>query len=148
MLSVSSNFTPCSFKSFAFPQSSTLPSAVHLIPLPEISSASETAILLSISLNASAMGCEENFSAEAASASALSPVALTTANEPSVNVPVLSTAATVESASASRQVEPLTSIPNFAHLPIPPKYESGTEMTSAQGQEITKKPSALYIHFE
>ena len=31
---------------------------------------------------------------------------------------------------------------------MPPKKESGTEMTSAQGQEMTRKMSARWIHIE
>ena len=42
-------------------------------------------------------------------------------------------------------VEPLTKIPDFAHLPIPPKYAKGTEITNAQGQEMTRNERALYI---
>jgi hypothetical protein len=39
----------------------------------------------------------------------------------------------------------LTRIPILEEAPIPPKKPSGTEMTSAHGQEITKKIHALWI---
>ena len=48
--------------------------------------------------------------------------------------------------SASRQVEPFMRIPLLDAPPIPEKKESGTEITRAQGQEITRKMRARLTH--
>lgn len=45
--------------------------------------------------------------------------------------------------SKSRQLLPLTNIPFLLDTPIPVKYESGTEIAIAHGQDITKNTSAL-----
>ena len=39
-------------------------------------------------------------------------------------------------------------MPCFAALPMPPKYERGTEITSAQGQDTTRKVRARRSHSE
>ena len=36
-------------------------------------------------------------------------------------------------------------MPNFEAPPIPPKYDSGTEMTRAHGHDTTRNVSARYI---
>ena len=43
-------------------------------------------------------------------------------------------------------MEPFTKIPFLEAQPIPPKKLSGIEITSAQGQLMTRKVSALVIH--
>lgn len=45
------------------------------------------------------------------------------------------------------KLEPFTRIPLRDAPPIPPKKDKGTEMTSAQGQEITKNSNARNTHF-
>ena len=46
---------------------------------------------------------------------------------------------------ASREFPPLTRIPHLDAPPMPPKKVRGIEMTSAQGQLITRKVSARII---
>ena len=41
---------------------------------------------------------------------------------------------------------PLIKIPFLEAPPIPPKNPRGTDITSAHGQDITKKINALYTH--
>ena len=64
---------------------------------------------------------------------------------PFVSVPVLSKTTFSALESISRYVPPFISIPFFDAPPIPPKNASGTEITSAQGQDTTRNDNALYI---
>ena len=64
---------------------------------------------------------------------------------PSVTVPVLSMTTAFTAASDSRETPPLNKIPFLEPAPIPAKKASGTLRTSAQGQLITRKVSAVYI---
>ena len=66
-----------------------------------------------------------------------------TLNSPFVSVPVLSNTMVVISATASKKLLPFTKTPILDAAPIPPKNPSGTEITSAHGQEITRKIHAL-----
>ena len=66
-----------------------------------------------------------------------------TSNSPRVSVPVLSNTTQRVSARASMPVEPLSSTPRVEAPPMPPKKPSGTEITSAQGQLMTRKVSAF-----
>ena len=68
-----------------------------------------------------------------------------TANTPLVSVPVLSKTTVSTPASVSRSLAPLIRMPSREAPPIPPKKVSGTEMTSAHGQEMTRKISARSI---
>ena len=61
-----------------------------------------------------------------------------------MSVPVLSKITSSVFASDSTNVAPLTSTPTLANEPMPAKYVSGTEITSAHGHETTKKQSARY----
>ncbi len=65
-------------------------------------------------------------------------------NSPLVNVPVLSNTTVCMCARDSKYSAPLTSMPCLLAEPIPPKKPSGTDTTSAHGQETTRKISALY----
>ena len=69
-----------------------------------------------------------------------------TANIPLVKVPVLSNTTVLIVVIRSKKLEPLNKIPFLDAAPIPPKYPKGIEITSAQGQEITKNTKALYNH--
>ena len=64
---------------------------------------------------------------------------------PSVSVPVLSKATVSRVESISMYAEPLIRMPSFEAAPIPPKKASGTETTSAHGQDAIRKVSALTI---
>ena len=44
-----------------------------------------------------------------------------------------------------RYVPPFIRIPFLDAPPMPPKNASGTEITSAQGQDTTRNDNALYI---
>ena len=48
----------------------------------------------------------------------------------------------------SRYELPLTKIPHLEAPPIPAKKPSGTDITSAHGQDITKNVKALFIQTE
>ena len=63
-----------------------------------------------------------------------------------MTVPVLSKTTVSTLAKVSIKLLPLIRIPSFAAPPIPPKNPRGTDITRAQGQEITKKVHALIIH--
>ena len=94
-----------------------------------------------------AMGCDELDSASAASvssSSSLTPTgcAFVTRNAPLVSVPVLSNTQVFTCASASMQLEPLSRMPSRDAPPSPPKNDSGTDTTSAHGQDTTRKFSA------
>ena len=65
---------------------------------------------------------------------------------PSVRVPVLSKTMVEVLANCSSTTPPLMTTPSFAAAPMPEKKLSGTEMTSAHGQEMTRKVSALVSH--
>ena len=52
----------------------------------------------------------------------------------------------VISARLSRKLEPFTSTPIFDAAPMPPKKPSGTEITSAQGQDTIRKIQARFTH--
>src|SRR5574344_1762714 len=65
---------------------------------------------------------------------------------PRVSVPVLSNTAVLTRDRTSIKSAPLTRIPEREKAPMPPKKPSGTDTTSAQGQEITKKTRDIYIH--
>ena len=98
-----------------------------------------------------AIGCVERLSAAPANANTLSSVyppsltICTTLKFPSVTVPVLSMTTAFTAASDSRETPPLNKIPFLEPAPIPAKKASGTLRTSAQGQLITRKVSAVYI---
>ena len=64
-------------------------------------------------------------------------------NFPSVMVPVLSMTAALILAITSITVPPLKRMPSLEALPMPAKKARGTEMTRAQGQEITRKVRAV-----
>ena len=66
-----------------------------------------------------------------------------TENVPFVSVPVLSNTTVSSPARVSRYVAPLMRIPFFDAPPMPEKNVSGTEITSAHGQEITRKVRAV-----
>ena len=66
-------------------------------------------------------------------------------NLPSVIVPVLSKATLSTLATLEKTLPPLKRIPRDAAPPIPPKNAIGTEITRAQGQDITRKVKAVYI---
>ena len=70
----------------------------------------------------------------------------TVARLPFVSVPVLSKTTVFTSVRSSRILPPLIRMPQADAPPIPPKKASGTETTSAHGQEMTRKISALRIH--
>ena len=65
-----------------------------------------------------------------------------TRSSPLVSVPVLSNATTQAPASRSRWAPPLTSTPFRAAADSAETIETGVEMTSAHGQEITSSTSA------
>ncbi len=96
-----------------------------------------------------AMGWVERHSAWAASSSSISwetPSARRqpdTENRPSVRVPVLSKATIWASDRVSRWLPPLTRTPSREARPMPAKKLRGTEITRAQGQEMTRKHRAL-----
>ena len=71
-----------------------------------------------------------------------------TANSPWVSVPVLSNTTVPRLANVSIYPLPLMSIPLRDAAPMPPKNDSGTLMTKAQGQETTRNINALYNHVE
>ena len=60
-----------------------------------------------------------------------------------VNVPVLSKTTSLTLANFSMKLLPLINIPLFEANPIPAKKVNGIDITNAQGQEITRKVSAL-----
>src|SRR5664279_1892832 len=97
-----------------------------------------------------AIGWQEWISAVAAISirnSELNPVVghnLTTSKTPWVNVPVLSKTTVFTWVKASRKLAPLTRIPCREAPPTPPKYPKGTEITKAQGHEITRIVKARY----
>ena len=64
---------------------------------------------------------------------------------PEVRVPVLSRAITSALARRVKIFPPLKRIPRDAAPPMPPKNAIGTEITSAQGQDITRNIKARYI---
>ena len=65
---------------------------------------------------------------------------------PFVSVPVLSNTTVSTPASVSRSFAPLIRIPLRDAPPIPPKNDSGTETTRAQGQETIRNIRARFIH--
>ena len=67
-----------------------------------------------------------------------------TAKLPWVRVPVLSKTTVSTLARSSKWLPPFTRMPHLEAPPMPPKKLSGTEMTSAQGQEMTRKISARW----
>ena len=96
---------------------------------------------------AAAIGWLEPYSAIAASvrsSSLLTPIGdmFVTENRPEVTVPVLSNATVSADATREKTFPPLNNIPRDAAPPMPPKNAIGTDITSAQGQDITRKISA------
>ena len=67
-------------------------------------------------------------------------------NLPVVRVPVLSKNMVETRLKASRKLLPLNITPCRASCPIPPKYESGMEITRAHGQDTTRNIRALFSH--
>ncbi len=65
---------------------------------------------------------------------------------PLVSVPVLSMTTYSALVMFSRYVLPFIRIPFLLAPPIPPKKLSGIDITSAQGQLITRKVSPLYMN--
>ncbi len=66
-----------------------------------------------------------------------------TLNVPFVSVPVLSNTTVSIFAMLSMCVAPFIKMPFFEAPPMPEKNVSGTEMTSAHGQEMTRNVSAV-----
>ena len=73
---------------------------------------------------------------------------LTTLKHPWVSVPVLSNTIVSGLDNNSRYELPLTKIPHLEAPPIPAKKPSGTDITNAHGQDITKNVKALFIQTE
>ena len=69
-----------------------------------------------------------------------------TSKLPWVRVPVLSNTTVSTWASVSTKLPPLMRMPLADAPPMPPKKLSGTEITSAQGQDTTRKISARETH--
>ena len=96
------------------------------------------------------MGCSDRDSTAAAyrstSASVRSPIDVTpvTDSVPVVTVPVLSKATTRTSARRSRKAPPLISTPLRAAADNAATIETGVEITSAQGHEMTSSTSDRY----
>ena len=63
---------------------------------------------------------------------------------PFVMVPVLSMTTALILFNASMAIPPLNRMPRFDAAPMPEKKASGTESTSAHGQLMTRKVSAVY----
>ena len=143
-------------RSFLLPHSAAPEESCAVIPRPESSSrlsagsaeiprfdASSTMLL--------AIGCVELASHETAmersSSSLMSEAVIIccTTKFPLVIVPVLSITTALTFLSASMESPPLNSIPSFEAAPIPEKNASGTLITSAQGQLITRKVIAVSI---
>ena len=99
-----------------------------------------------------AMGWVEN-SSQLAARDSSSPVetvlsagiAACTWKLPLVMVPVLSMTTALMPDSASMALPPLNRMPFLDAAPMPEKKASGTLSTSAQGQEMTRKVSAVRI---
>ena len=116
-----------------------------------------SSLLLSISLSFAAssidfpIGCVANaspYAASSISSSSDTPSAGTsfdTLNSPFVSVPVLSKTIVSRLAAASRKLLPFTRTPTLDAAPMPPKNPSGTEITSAHGQDTIRKLQALSI---
>ncbi|MPN36277.1 hypothetical protein SDC9_183786 [bioreactor metagenome] len=122
------------------------------MPLPAISCVPEATYPFgSAFAMADAIGCRLCCSAAEANArsSSTGRVALSTrctANSPSVSVPVLSSTAALTLGNLSSASAPLNSTPALEVMARPAKNVSGMLSTSAHGQEITRKISALRIH--
>ena len=69
-----------------------------------------------------------------------------TAGSPRVSVPVLSNATARTAASRSRWAPPLISTPFRAAAESADTIDTGVEITSAHGQEMTSRTSARYSH--
>ena len=94
------------------------------------------------------MGCFNLNSAKATYSKTFSLVYISetisdTTNSPVVSVPVLSKTTVLTLEITSKKMLPLTKIPFLADFEIAKKKLTGTEITKAQGQEITKKHKAL-----
>ena len=70
-------------------------------------------------------------------------ITLVIKNFPSVSVPVLSNTIVDKLFSASKWLLAFISIPFLDATPMPLKKLNGIDITSAQGQDITKKIKAL-----
>ena len=97
---------------------------------------------------ARAIGCSDLASIEAATSrtsagsTPSNPTVSTTSGRPSVKVPVLSNATTRTAAARSRWTPPLISTPRRAAPASAETIDTGVEMTSAHGHEITSRTSA------
>ena len=150
---------PCSSISRALPHKTVFPFTAARIPRPAYSVTSDTSDRSGAPPKRSvyaavipfAAGWEEYCSAcaaydSSAPSSPSSAYSAETENSPRVSVPVLSDAAISAFDNASSACEPLIRMPFADAPPMPQKNVSGTEMTSAHGQETTRNVSARCTH--
>ena len=145
--------TPRRRISLALPAATVLPSTSAMTPSPLCSVMFPTRLRSSSAPWAFCrlleIGWEEALSARAASSSSSASAMVlwwipATSKTPWVRVPVLSKTTYRVLERVSRKLEPLTSTPSFEAPPMPAKKDSGIEITSAQGQLMTRKVSARY----
>ena len=139
--------------SAALPTATSFPSTVAVIPIPETCFPPVTcaSVLPAYEQMDLAMGwLESDSAADTYLSSSSSDIpegsTFTTENSPRVSVPVLSNTTADALDMASMCTLPFTSIPWREALPIPQKYVSGIESTSAQGQDTTRNTIPLYTH--